>query len=771
MNCRAPAMDPKSIADNVAGTSARMLEQQLLHQAIELQGGKLQLDWLIPDMHCVGCISKIENALSKLPAITRARANLSLRKVSVIWDPKIGPALDQDRIFDELGFEHSVYDLRDSGDKEYKQRGQRLLLSLGVAGFAAANIMLLSVSVWSGAEADTARLFHLISGMIAVPAIFYAGRPFFASACNALRVGRLNMDVPISLAVLLALGMSIHESLVGGQQAYFDAAVTLLFFLLVGRYLDHVIRGRAREAVQHLTGITSRGATRIMPDGETIYVPLEEIDCDMSLRILAGERFPVNVRLCSESAEIDRSIVTGESQTVTMHAGELIEAGALNLSAPVMVEALGSADESFLAEIQKMIEAAENGRSEYVRIADRAAQIYAPAVHLLAAIAFVVWLYITKGNFNLSINIAISVLIITCPCALGLAVPVAHVVGASRLLRKGVLMRDGSALERMAEADCVVFDKTGTITTGNPMVEVVDSLSGLQRRIIRTLSSSSYHPLSKAISRYFIDTEEIELSKVTEVPGFGVEGIANKQKVRLGNPEWVGKIAKEDTGPSNLTNCQVAFAKEGDRLIRFRMFDVPRPESTETIQMFAKAGLGSEILSGDSLSEVKRIADLVGVEKYRSEKSPSDKIQRLQSLKQEGRRSIMAGDGLNDAPALAAGHVSVAPASACDVGRHAADFIFTGTGLGSIFDVWRISRETALVVKQNFIIAAVYNCLAIPFAMAGYVTPLIAALAMSASSLLVIANSFRPFLKESLLEPDQQSRARQEIGPEERYAA
>jgi Cu2+-exporting ATPase len=441
------------------------------------------------------------------------------------------------------------------------------LKALAVAGFAAGNIMLLSVSVWSGAEGATRDLFHLISGLIAIPVVAYSGQVFFKSAAKALAAGRLNMDVPISLAVILALAMSVYESLTGGAEAYFDAAVTLLFFLLIGRYLDNLMRDHARSAVLGLAKMTARGGNVIAPDGTLAYLPADEIEAGMTLRIAPGERIPTDGRVMRGASDLDRSLVTGESAPVSVGINSDVEAGTLNLTGPLDVTVTRKADESFIAEVMQMMEAAENGRGRYVRIADRMARIYAPAVHLLALFAFLGWMIATGGDWHASLYTAISVLIITCPCALGLAVPVVHVIGAARLFRQGILMKDGSALERLAEADTAVFDKTGTLTTGTPRI-VASDIAPQDAPLAKALAMHSIHPASRAIAAWFSDVPAADISDIHEVPGFGVEGRIDGRRIRLGRAGWVSEIASNPAGDAG-AGSGLAFAGEGRG--RFRL--------------------------------------------------------------------------------------------------------------------------------------------------------------------------------------------------------
>ncbi len=746
MNC----CGADGLAGEIAGKAAsagraRLREERLLSAAHRADGDVLQSDFLVPGMHCAGCMAKIEKRLNNLPFVENARANLSTRRVSVLWRENGGSASEIDQAITDAGYEHTPFDLGAVDPKAGQETGRRLLLSLAVAGFAAANIMLLSISVWAGADAATAQLFHLISGVIAIPAVAYAGQPFFGSAVSALRRGGLNMDVPISLAVLLALSMSLYESLTGGQEAYFDASVTLLFFLLIGRTLDHVMREKARGAVTRLMNFAAKGAAVVEADGSVRFAPLSEIEPGTRILIAAGERIPVDGKVVAGKSDLDRSLVTGESESVPVGKGAVIEAGTLNLTGPIEIEAIRSAEKSFLSEIIQMMEAAENGKAGYVRIADRMAAIYAPAVHILAALAFVGWLAAT-GDWHRAVYTAIAVLIVTCPCALGLAVPVVHVVGANRLFRDGVMIKDGAAFEKLAEITRVVFDKTGTLTLGRPGVTGVDGDASRHSGAIKALAARSHHPSAAAIARSekIAGAPAIEIDGLTEYPGLGVEGAVDGKTVRLGRPEWVREIAnggnRAETGGSNSVT---AFAVEGGEPVIFHLSDALRPGAGGAVAALKQAGLECEILSGDAEGPVDHVAAELGIANAAFGLTPKDKIALLADLQTRGEKVLMVGDGLNDAPSLAAAHVSIAPATGSDVGRLAADLVFTRESLLAVPLARNVAVKAGRLVRQNFALAILYNCIAVPLALAGYVTPLIAAIAMSASSIVVVSNSMR----------------------------
>lgn len=721
-------------------------EQRLTVASKNLGDGILQSDFHVPEMHCAACIGKIERSLQALPFVTKARVNLSTKRVSVLWKKTEGTATRIVEVIRGLGYDATIFDIGDMV-KNSDAVGRRLLTAVGVAGFAGANIMLLSVSIWSGADGATRQLFQLISGMIAIPAIIYAGQPFFSSAFKALKTGRLNMDVPISVGVLLAFLMSFYEAFAGGPEVYFDASVTLLFFLLIGRYLDHRMREKARDVVTRLSRMAAKGASVIQPDGELHFMAIGDIKPGMQLSIAVGERIPLDGRIIQGTSELDRSLVTGESLPVLAEVGLEVEAGTLNLSSHIVLEVTKEAGQSFLAEVIQMMEAAEQGKTRYVRIADRAARMYAPMVHLLALSTFIGWMVWTGGDWHLSIYTAISVLIITCPCALGLAVPIVHVVGANRLFSNGVMIKDGAAFEKLCDIDTVVFDKTGTLTLGKPTVFSASCHESLVLGRAAALASCSAHPYAKAIAG-FVKTEGISLDTaeaVKEIAGFGVEGVISGKPARLGRREWVMEIATPDAIPevSGNMESEVLFAISGTPACAFSLTDKLRPDARQTIAALMAAGLNIEILSGDREPPVAEIARQLGVATFRYGQTPGDKTRRIAELQTQGRKIFVVGDGLNDAPALAAGNVSMAPSSGSDVGRLAADIVFTGESLKAVDFARSIARQTGRLVMQNFTIAIAYNFIAVPLAVVGLVTPLVAAIAMSGSSIIVVANSMR----------------------------
>ncbi|MBY5840991.1 cadmium-translocating P-type ATPase [Rhizobium leguminosarum] len=733
-------MDAESVLA-LSTTSFSAEEVRLASQP--LGEGLRQLDLSVPDVHCGGCISTIERALLTLPFVKTARVNLTARRVSCVYQDEIETgATDLSKILAAINSAGYRAHLLTPSVPENDNTRNQLLLAIGISGFAAANIMLLSVSVWSGADAATRDMFHWISAMIAAPALVYAGRFFFKSAWNALRHGRTNMDVPISLAVTLSYAISLWETVHHGEHAWFDASVSLLFFLLIGRTLDHVMREKARAAINGLARLAPRGALLINPDGSRRYIAVEEIAVGDEISIAAGERVPVDGLVVSGASDVDLSIVTGESSSVAVAvaSNSEVSSGAMNLTGSLVLRATRIAKNSLLSEIIGLMEAAEGGRARYRRIADRAAALYSPAVHLLALVSFLAW-GLLGGDWKQAMLVAVAVLIITCPCALGLAVPVVQVVAAGELFRKGIMVKDGSALERLAETDTVAFDKTGTLTMGRPRFVRVDAMKENATAIARGLAVHSRHPLSQALVRG-TETAPMSFDSVTEVPGGGLEARKGADVYRLGNTAFAcGTSLVPRIADSPFS--EVVLSQNGVDLARFFFDDTLRPGACEAIDRLSAAGLETLILSGDRQTVVDNTAHALGIDRAFGSLTPRQKVEECQRLNGQGRRVLMVGDGMNDAPALAAAHISMAPATASDIGRQAADLVFFNDRLDAVPEAIAVARRSASLIRQNFALAIGYNVLAVPIAIAGLATPLIAAVAMSTSSIIVVTNALR----------------------------
>ncbi len=706
----APAMTSRATGQAGAGTEETLLA--------------------LPSAHCAACIQTVEHGLKAMQGVTDARVNLTLKRVRVRHDAGI----DADAMIAglaRLGFEALPLDMVALSGTENDRQSRDLSMRLGIAFFAMMNIMLLSVAVWSGATSATRDMFHLISAVIALPTVAFCGQPFFRSAWASLRAGRLGMDVPISLALILASSISVYETFHSGEQAYFDAAVMLTFFLLGGRYLDFRTRAAARSAAQELTALEVPRAIRLTVDGEeTVMVSALRVADHVIIR--PGGRVPVDGIVLYGESEVDRALLTGESQPVWTGPGAVVSAGEVNLTGALTVQVTAAGKDTSLRRMADLVAVAEEARNKYTSLADRAARAYSPIVHLLSFSCFGVWMYLTGGDFRYAINISAAVLIITCPCALGLAVPAVITAASGKLFRAGLLIKSGTALERLAQVDTVVFDKTGTLTLGLPVPLHLDRLTDMQKTVIAALAAGSSHPLALALRNI---APAADVTALHEVSGYGITGDWQGQTVRLGRAAWVGAT------PGATTATWLRIGQEPAIEISFT--DQLRPGAAQLVSGLLAQGMTVHLLSGDVPGVVADLARQLGIDHWQAEVLPAEKAAFVSDLVLAGKSVLMVGDGLNDTGALAAATVSISPASALDAARVASDIVLMGRDIAPVADALRIARQSTRRIKENFAIAVVYNLIAVPVAMVGLATPLLAALAMSLSSITVTLNALR----------------------------
>ncbi len=682
----------------------------------------------VPGIHCAACIATVEDILNAVPGVRDARVNLSLKRVMIQAAPDVAASTLTDRLA-LAGYKAQPLDeglLAGQGGEE-----RDLVLRIGVAGFAMMNVMLLSVAVWSGATDATARLFHLLSALIALPAVAFSARPFFASAVQALAARRLNMDVPISLAIVLAALVSLAGALEGGERpGWFEASLSLTFFLLVGRYLDHKGRLAARSAAAELAALEIPQASVLKDGGEVIVKAADLVVGDIVL-VRPGEGIPVDGVITMGQTDLDRSALTGESEPVAAGPCAAVSAGETNLTGPIEVTATRVGEDTSLRQLAGLVATAEGQRSRYSGLADRAARAYAPLVHLLGAGAFIGWWYVSADPW-LALNVAISVLVITCPCALGLAVPAVSTVTTAKLFRKGLLVKSRTALERLAEIDTVVFDKTGTLTTGEAELRGTPSSDVLG--LAAGLAQGSVHPLSRALVKAAEarGIRPVPVADRRERPGLGVEGRLGDVRVRLGRCDWIcseaGRVALDD-GRGGIT--------------AFEFTERARDDARETVAALKERGLAVVLLSGDIPERATDMARELGIDEAHGAMTPEDKSDWLRAIEARGHKALMIGDGLNDTGALATTHAGLAPATALDAARSAADVVLLSDRLTAVVDALDAARKARRLMSENIWLSVLYNIVSVPVALAGFATPLIAAIAMSTSSITVSLNAMR----------------------------
>ena len=704
--------------------------------------GRVNLDLAIEGISSAEAIAEIERALIAVPGLTHARLNFTTRRLSTEWIKTNFNPLPAISTLENLGYRVAPF-AGDAQESEEDRYTRWLLRCLVVSGFAGINVMLLSVSIWAGNITDitpeTRDLFHWLSALIALPAAAFSGQPFFYKALRALRQGDMTMDVPISIGITLALGMSVYETAHHAEHAYFDSALMLIFFLLSGRVLDHAMRKKTRSAAANLTALRMPVASRIDADGQIRDVPSDALVAGDLIMVAPGSLIPADGVIKSGSSQIEASLVTGETIPKSVNPGDLVFAGTLNQNGALTVCVSASGSRTVLADIERLIDEALTHRSRYVQIADRVARLYAPVVHIAAALTAMMWIAI-GASVHESLVIAIAVLIITCPCALALAAPVVQVITAGALFQKNILIRSGDMIERMAQIDTIVFDKTGTLTLPEPGLLDASGLTPESLKMAGRLALSSHHPLARAISEAVRETGTglLPYKDVHEITGSGVSCMIDGIEARLGHPSFCNV-----TTPVWSDNRSYIAFRYGEMSGLIFIGQKLRLDAARIIKALKMRGYRIMILSGDHHHTVKEVADHLGLSEWRSALSPKEKRDVLLRLKEQGRHILMIGDGVNDAPALAAATASLSPATGADVTQASADAVFTGKSLAPVLDLLLLTQKGRRVMIENFGLALIYNLIAVPLAVLGFVTPLIAAAAMSGSSIIVALNALR----------------------------
>ncbi len=708
----------------------------------QTDAGRQAIDLAVDGIRCAGCMATIEKGLGAERGIASARVNLASKRVTVEWRAgETTPAAILDRLA-ALGFKAYPF-APEAVESDEAREEKRLLRCLGVAAFAAMNIMLLSVSVWSGNASDitpeTRDFFHWISALIALPAAAYAGRPFFDSAIRALKARAVNMDVPITLGILLALGMSVIETMNHAEHAYFDSAVMLIFFLLIGRWLDQAMRRKTRAFAGNLAALKGEMAVKFISATELREVPVAAIRPGDLLLVRPGERVAADGVIDEGVSQIDQSLITGETAHVEVSPGHRVYAGALNIGGTLQLRVVKAGDGTLIDEVNRLLHSATAHRSRYVALADRAARAYAPVVHATALITFIGWMLAGLG-WQPALIIAITVLIITCPCALGLAIPAVQIVASGALFRRKVLLNAGDALERLAEVDTVVFDKTGTLTLPEPTLANACEIPAPLLALAGRLALASRHPLARAIAEASGATEPVP---AREEAGQGVAAEIGGIEIRLGSLGWCNARAEGEALAARHPDASLIAFRKGDEIAVFALHQALRPEAARVVDDIRALGLRVMILSGDREAAVMKIAAGLGVAEAEAGLNPAEKIARIEALREDGHKVLMVGDGINDAPALAAAHVSLSPVTAAHLAQASADAVFLGESLAPVGACLAIGRRARRIMSQNLWLAVVYNFIAVPVAIAGLATPLVAALAMSGSSVIVTLNALR----------------------------
>lgn len=678
----------------------------------------------IQDARCAGCLLKIERKLADLPGVLTARTNATQKRLLLSWDETQQTAQS---LIDEIG----VLGYRAVEISTVSEKERSLLPQIALAGLGTMNTMAFSVSVWAGLVTDmgpdTILLMHWLSAVIATPVVIYSGAVFYGPALRALRARQLTMDTPISLAIWVTFIASLFELWRGASHVYFDAAVSLIFFLLIGRFMDQSLRRLSGDAADNLREMTRMTARLLTADGESEMLA-EALTLGDEVMILTGERVPADGKLLTAIAECDESLFTGETVPRIVKKGQQLLAGSLLVAGPArmqVTQVVGA--EAQISQMADLVAASSAHKGQMQAMADRFASGYVPLVLLSGLFGFCFWLFFLGAEFGDALMIAVAVLVVTCPCAAGLATPAVAARAVNLALRSGVIVKSGVALERLGEVDKIYLDKTGTASNPIPVVE--EDLPQDVATDIRSLAAASRHPLAQAIS----NQGQAGLD-ATEHVGQGVEA---RDGARLGSAGFVGAELAEAEQPT------IWYRSSKGEVTPIPFRETANPSLESFLKDANSLGLPICLLSGDSEIPVRRFAETHGIACWHAKLSPQAKLNLITERQRSGRGVFMIGDGINDCAALAGAAVSGSFAGASHVAQVAADIVLLRPDLTAFTDAVALARNARRLIWQNLTFSTIYNVVTIPLALAGWLTPLLAAVFMSSSSLFVMLNALR----------------------------
>ncbi|WP_232096498.1 heavy metal translocating P-type ATPase [Denitratisoma oestradiolicum] len=709
---------------------------------------------ILEGITCAACVWLNEAHVGRQPGVTAVDINYATRRMRVRWDERVTRLSHILEAIAAIGYRAHPYDVAKSEQLAQSER-KSALWRLFVAGFGMMQVMMYAVPVYLAEEgtmtADIEQLMRWASLILTLPVVLYSAAPFFRSAWRDMALRRVGMDVPVALGVGAAFAASLWATVSGQGEVYFDSVTMFVFFLLGGRYLELMARQKAVRGVETLARATPAFAARLLhfPALESERVAVAELNVGDLLLVKPGEAIPADGVVVQGEGAADESLLTGESRPVAKNVGDEVTGGSVNLASPLVFRVLRTGEQTRLASIRRLMEQAEAERPETVRMADRVAARFVAALLVLAVVTAATWYFIDAGRM---LEVFVAVLVVSCPCALSLATPAAMTVSIGALASRGLLVTRGHAIEALARVTCFAFDKTGTLTQGHMVLKEVYCCRNWPEQRLRELAAalelSSEHPIAAGL-RAGVGQEK--LPRVTELrvrTGAGVEACFEGEVVRLGSPHFSAglhgmPVPERVAGWQAAGDTAVALANGTGWLGFFRLTDSLRDGAGAMVSGLYQHGLRLAVLSGDSTPVVQRVADELGINESEGELSPEDKHQRIKDWQREGMHVAMVGDGVNDAPVLAQAQVSVAMGQGTDLARTQADIVLLGQSLTAIVDGFELSRRTMRIVRQNLTWSFGYNLTAIPLAMAGWITPWMAGIGMSCSSLLVVLNALR----------------------------
>ena len=736
-----------------------VLQQLTLYDKPELQRTFVSTDeknikqasLILEGIVCAACVWLNERHINALPGVVEFRVNYSTHRARVRWDNSQIQLSEILKAISSIGYLAHPFD---AGRLEavYKKERASALKRLAIAGLGAVQVMMLAVALYagdsSGMDAGLERFMRWVSMFIATPVVFYSARPFFSSAWRDVKVRQLGMDIPVSLAIGLAYAASCWATITQSGQVYFDSATMFTFFLLAGRFLEMGARQKAGQAAEELVKLLPAMTTRLTDEGEE-SVAVSELAIGDKVRVKPGESIPADGVIVEGRSSINESLLTGESNPLAKTFGEKVIGGTVNIESPLVIEVQKVGEDTVLASIQRLLDRAQTEKPSIAKTADKVAGIF---VGFLLVLVSMVALWWWQHDPDQAFWIALSLLVVTCPCALSLATPAAMTAATGTLTRLGVLTTRGHALETLAKVTCVVFDKTGTLTKGRLALQSMKSFTQIDEaqslNIAAALEVGSEHPVAKVFLQKALSFNNVTAKEIEAISGQGVTGLINGVRYRLGCAAYIEENVNFSKDKSSLKDkpqhtTEVFLANEKELLAVFFFSDELREHAAESVQGLKSLGKKVWLVSGDNEAAVSYIAEQVRIDNTRHSMRPEDKLAVIHELQQRGEVVAMIGDGVNDAPVLAAAQVSIAMGGGTQLAQASADMVLLSEHLPHLVDAIKMAQRSVAIVKQNLGWALIYNLLALPLASMGFIAPWMAAIGMSVSSLVVVLNALR----------------------------
>ncbi|MDX1756569.1 MAG: heavy metal translocating P-type ATPase [Marinobacter sp.] len=739
----APAVTPKELTATEL-EQLRELDHPLLQRSfvVPVKAGQ-EAQLLIEGITCAACIWLLENHLAQRPGVLSFSVNHSTQRARLVWDPQQAQLSDLLIAIQELGYRAKPY-RADEAELALKAEKRSALIRICVAGVGTVQSMMLAFPLYFGLVNDLSptfiQFFRWFSLLVATPVVLYSARPFFRNALRDLRSRHLTMDVPVATAIGLAYLASIWVTVVGGEEVYFESVCMFTFLLSLGRYIEMQARYRAGLTGNALAGVLPSVAARVTGD-TTELVVAHELQAGETVRVKPGDTIPVDGVILSGHSTVNEAALTGEYLPETRHPGDRVHAGSINGENPLTVRVESSGAKTRLSGILRILDRVQAEKPPVARTADRIAGVFVSRILILSPI---IWLGWWLAGSDRAFDITLSVLVVTCPCALSLATPTAITSATMKLRKLGFLPSRGHTLESLNAVDTAVFDKTGTLTRGELSLLMTRSFSefgeGQLQSLAAGLEQASEHPIAQVFRPFHPATVEQLQNHV----GGGLTGRWQGRTVAIGHARFVARYT--GAGQPDFADQHgmvIWLADEARWLGCFVLDDQPREDAASTVAALRELGIRSVLLSGDRSGHVARIAQQVGIDEAFGQCSPEDKLARLEQLRQQGHQIMMVGDGLNDLPSMAGAGVSVAMGSAADLTQLRADAILLNGQLKTLVQALTTARDTRRVIRQNMGWALGYNLCALPLAAAGMIPPWLAAIGMASSSLVVVLNALR----------------------------